>query len=357
MKKIAIGCALFVLGLFFVRNSLSLAQGRKVSDPTLKLALQFFKPLPSSVSNPQNPLNDAKVRLGKMLYHDPRLSKSGAISCNFCHNLATYGVDNRPTSLGHNWVEGPRNAPTTLNAGLHIAQFWDGRAKDLEEQAKGPILNPKEMAMPSETFTVERIASIPEYVALFRKAFPGEVRPVTYNNIAKSIAAFERTLVTPSRFDRFLKGDTNALSRQEKVGLKTFIEVGCVACHNGPALGGRMYQKFGPFKPYWELTGSKNRDLGRYEVTHKEQDRYVFKVPSLRNIAHTYPYFHDGSVWNLEEAVHIIAEACLGKKLSQREVKSIVSFLNSLTGQVPKSALELPVLPPSTRRTPKPEAS
>lgn len=353
---------LLVLSVVGVGVATGLSAGEKV-DPLLAMARQYFQPLPKVVDNPQNPVTPEKVALGKMLYHDPRLSKSGLISCNTCHNLASYGVDNLPTSVGHGWAIGPRNAPTVYNAALQIAQFWDGRAKDLEEQAQGPILNPIEMAMPSKEFAVERIKSIPQYVELFKKAFPNEKDPVTYENIAKAIAAFERTLMTPSRFDRFLQGDTNALTQKEKEGLKLFVEVGCVACHNGPNLGGNMFMKFGQVTDYWKATRPyvlKDKptipvDVGRFAVTHKEEDMYVFKVPPLRNVEKTYPYFHDGSVWKLEDAVRIMAETQLGKKLTPQEVDKIVAFLKSLTGEIPKHALELPVLPASTDKTSKPE--
>ncbi|HCO39254.1 MAG: cytochrome-c peroxidase [Aquificota bacterium] len=314
-------------------------------------ARKYFSPITQKVvDNPQNPVTQQKVELGRMLYHDPRLSKSGLISCNTCHNLASGGVDNLPTSIGHKWQMGPVNAPTVYNAAFHIAQFWDGRAKDLEEQAKGPILNPKEMAMPSEEEAVKRIASIPQYRELFAKAFPGEKEPITYDNIAKAIAAFERTLLTPSRFDKFLMGDTKALTAEEKKGLKLFIEKGCASCHNGVALGGTMFQKMGIVKPYNSTSPAK----GRYDVTKKPEDMYVFKVPSLRNVERTAPYFHDGQVWSLEEAVRIMADIQLGVQLKDDEVRAIVAFLKSLNGEIPKHALTLPVLPPSTEKTPKP---
>ncbi|GBD03362.1 Cytochrome c551 peroxidase [bacterium HR19] len=357
-RSLKIGVAFL---FFLVLISLPKLSGTQESDKDkalLERAKTFFSPLPNIVDNPENRVTPEKVKLGKMLYFDPRLSKSGFISCNSCHNLASYGVDNLPTSIGHRWQLGPRNAPSVFNSALHIAQFWDGRAKDLEEQAKGPILNPKEMASPSEDFVVERIKSIPEYVELFKKAFPEDKDPINYNNIAKAIAAFERTLLTPSRFDKFLQGDLNALTDEEKEGLKLFIEVGCITCHRGVAVGGEMFQKFGIVKPYFEVIkykDKKNIDKGRYEITKNEGDKYVFKVPSLRNVSRTYPYFHDGSVWSLEEAVRIMAEIQLGRKLQDEEVKKIVAFLKSLEGEIPQSALELPVLPPSTEKTSKPD--
>jgi len=320
----------------------------------LATAKNFFSPLPEAALNPANPLSDDKVLLGKMLYYEPRLSKSGWISCNSCHSLATYGVDNLPTSIGHKWNIGPRNAPTTLNAALQMSQFWDGRAKDVEEQAQGPILNPGKMASPHEDFVVKRIASIPEYVELFKKVFTNDTNAVNYLNIAKAIAAFERRLITPSRFDEFLNGKASALTEREKTGLKTFIDVGCIQCHTKSFLGGKKYEKFGVYKDYWELTGSENRDEGRFEITNVEEDKYVFKVPSLRNVTQTYPYFHDGSVWDLAEAVKIIAELQLQKKLTQLQVFEIVNFLGCLKGDIPTFARELPILPASTDKTEKP---
>ncbi len=349
--------AVVAVGTLAVVGS-SLADDRKL----LEEARKYFQPLPKVAESKDNPVTPQKVKLGKMLYYEPRLSKSGLISCNTCHNLASYGVDNLPTSVGHRWQLGPRNAPTTLNAALHVAQFWDGRAKDVEEQAKGPILNPIEMAMDSPEEVVNRLKSIPEYVKLFKEAFPKSKDPLTYENVAKAIAAFERTLMTPSRFDKFLQGDLNALTKEEKKGLKTFIEVGCAGCHNGPALGGSMFTKFGIVEAYWEETRNyvtlheptMPMDVGKFAVTHKEEDLYVFKVPSLRNISRTYPYFHDGSIWNLEDAVQVMAKVQLGKELTQEQLKSIVAFLKALDGEIPKYALELPVLPPSSPNTPKP---
>ncbi|NPA58281.1 MAG: cytochrome-c peroxidase [Aquificae bacterium] len=314
----------------------------------LEKAKNYFKPLPKEIPAPaDNPTTPEKVELGKKLYYDPRLSLSGVISCNTCHNLATFGVDGVETALGHQFKTGGRNSPTVLNAGFHVAQFWDGRAKTLEDQAKGPILAHVEMAMPNPEFVVMKVQTIPGYVQEFKKVFGGE-NPLTYDNIAKAIAAFERTLVTPSRFDKFLNGDTNALTQKEKEGLKLFIDKGCASCHNGVAVGGEMFAKFGVVKPY------PTPDMGKYKITKKEEDKYVFKVPSLRNIAMTYPYFHDGAVWDLKEAVRIMGETQLGITLSNEELDKIVAFLNSLTGEIPETARTMPVLPPSTTETPKP---
>ncbi len=339
----------------FMIASLSVSTSYAISDQELlKQARIYFKPLPETTPAPAyNPTTPEKVKLGKMLYYDPRLSISGVISCNTCHNLSFYGSDDLETSLGHKFQTGGRNAPTVLNAGFQIAQFWDGRAKDLEEQAKGPILNPVEMSMPNPEIVISRLKTIKEYVELFKEAFPEDKNPVNYDNVAKAIAAFERTLVTPSRFDEFLKGNTDALTKKEKEGLYLFMSKGCAGCHQGVAVGGTMYQKMGVVKPYPK--GLLGEDLGRYNVTKKEEDKYVFKVPILRNVTRTYPYFSTGKIWDIREAVKIMAEYQLGQKLTEDEVDKIVAFLDSLTGKIPEDALKLPVLPPSTPATPKPQ--
>lgn len=320
-------------------------QGDLVSE-----AKKFFKPLPKTMPEPaDNPTTAAKTTLGKMLFFEPRLSKSSAVSCNSCHNLATGGVDNLPTSMGHLAQFGPRNAPTVLNAGLEIAQFWDGRAASLEEQAKGPILNPIEMAMPDANMVLSRLRTIPEYVELFQRAFPEDKDPMTYDNVARSIASFERTLLTPSRFDNFLKGNADALSLREQQGLALVIQKGCIACHNGVGAGGGAFQKFGMRDRY-----EYSDDLGRYNVTKKEEDKYVFKVPMWRNVTRTAPYFHDGSIWDLKETIRTMGRLQLGTKLSDEEVDLIAEFFHSLEGKIPDEALKLPILPASTLATPKP---
>jgi cytochrome c peroxidase len=338
-----------------VNNKVDLSTLPEADQKLIKQANNYFGVLPDSAANPKNLANAEKTELGKALYFDARLSKSGVISCNSCHNLASYGVDNLPTSPGHKWQFGARNSPTSLNAAIHNMQFWDGRAADVEEQAKGPILNPVEMAAPHEDFAVKRIASIPAYQDWFKAAFPGEQNPVTYDNIAKAIGCFERTLLTPSRFDEYMKGDANALTNSEKKGMETFINSGCVTCHMGPAVGGNMYQKFGVKKDYWVLTGSKNRDEGRSAITKNDADKYFFKVPSLRNIEHTYPYFHDGSIWSLKKAIAIMGELQLDKKFNDEELDNLEAFLKSMTGELPQNARILPVLPASTNETTMPE--
>lgn len=292
-----------------------------------------------------------RVALGRMLFYDPRLSKSQTISCNSCHDLAKYGVDGEPTSEGHKGQRGDRNAPTVYNAAAHFVQFWDGRAPDVEAQAKGPLLNPVEMALPSGQRAVAVLKSIPEYVIAFRKAFPDQEDPVTFDNMAAAIGAFERGLVTPCRWDEFLRGDQAALTPQEKAGFIAFTDAGCQSCHAGVLLGGNLYQKLGASTPYPDST-----DPGRFKVTQNEGDRMYFKVPSLRNVEKTAPYFHNGKVPTLPNAVVQMADYQLGQQLSDAQVQSIVVFLKTLTGDVPAGYIKAPPLPASTAATPKPEA-
>ena len=312
-------------------------------DLALADKLGMFSALPSQAESAENPITDEKVALGHKLYFDKNLSKDGNISCNSCHNLNTFGVDNLPTSPGDAGKNGGRNSPTVLNAALHATQFWDGRAKDVEEQAGMPILNPIEMAIPKEDFLIDRLSKIEGYSKLFEQAFPGEGNAISYKNLRLAIGAFERKLLTPSAFDNYLNGDLTALNKQEKSGLLTFINVGCASCHNGAALGGNSFQKFGVHKNYWELTGSKNIDKGRAEVTKNEADNYVFKVPSLRNIDKTAPYFHDGSVAKLDKTVEIMAISQLNYNLTTEEKENILAFLKSLTGKVDEKFKKAPV--------------
>jgi len=299
-----------------------------------------FNPVPATAENPDNPLSAAKVALGKALYYDTRLSEDGTISCNSCHDLATFGVDNEPTSDGVGGQLGDRNSPTVLNAAFHQSQFWDGRAKDVEEQAGMPILNPVEMAIPSKEFLVDRLSGTEDYPPMFAEAFPGEGEPLTYRNIEKALGAFERTLITPSRFDAYLEGDKEALNEQELAGLEKFIQLGCTTCHNGVNIGAYSFQKFGLFGNYWEHTGSEKVDEGRFAVTENEGDKFVFRVASLRNVAETGPYFHDGSVETLEDAIRVMVKVQLAMDLSDEEIESLAAFLKSLTGEVPAAALQ-----------------
>lgn len=306
-----------------------------------RLSSEPIKPIePAKITEPE------KVELGKKLWFDPRLSRSGFISCNSCHNLSTGGSDNLPTSIGHNWQEGPINSPTVLNSSLSLAQFWDGRAANLQEQAGGPISNPVEMAS-THVLALDVISSIPQYRQAFAEIY--DTSKITIENVTDAIAVFEETLVTPnSRFDLWLKGDDSALSEQELVGYQTFKNIGCVACHNGAAAGGTSFQRMGVIKPY-ETT---NPAEGRSAVTGKDTDRFSFKVPTLRNVELTYPYFHDGAYWELEKAVDIMGQLQLGRELKEDEIDNIVAFLKTLTGDQP--SFTLPRLPPSTNKTPRP---
>ena len=291
-------------------------------------------------------LDASMVELGKKLFFDPRLSKSGFISCNSCHNLSLGGSDNLPSSIGHNWQQGPINSPTVLNSSFNIAQFWDGRAADLKEQAGGPIANPGEMAS-THPAALGVLETIPAYQDEFAAVFgsPG----IDLDRVTLAIAEFEKTLVTPNApFDLWLAGDKQAISADAVEGYELFKSVGCTACHNGPAVGASMFMKMGMVSPY-ETTNSA---VGRMGVTGVETDQHVFKVPTLRNIELTYPYFHDGSVWSLDEAVDIMAKVQLGRTLDDAQRANIVAFLETLTGEQPN--FTLPILPPSNANTPKP---
>lgn len=315
-----------------------------------RAALGMFQPILEVAENPANPITDAKVDLGRMLYYDTRLSKNRTVSCNSCHDLASFGDDGLATSKGIHDQTGGRSAPTVYNAAIHIAQFWDGRAADVEAQAVGPVLNPIEMGMPDENYVLRVLKSIPGYVEAFAKAFPEEKDPLTYANVGKAIGAFERKLMTPSRFDDFLKGDDKALTDAEKHGLNLFVTTGCTVCHNGMGVGGHLYQKLGLVKEW------PTKDLGRYEATKNEADKYFFKVPSLRNITETGPYLHDGSIVSLEEMVSKMAEYQLGRTISEEDTKAIVTFLGSLKGRIDENYIKQPELPADGPETPKAES-
>lgn len=293
----------------------------------------LFATLPDVPPIPEdNPMTPEKIELGKMLYFEPRLSASGVISCHTCHNLSLGGTDRLPTSLGHEFLTGGRNAPTVLNAAFFNLQFWDGRATGLEEQAQGPIQAGVEMAMPAN-LAVQRIASIEGYLPYFEAAFPGEENPITFDNIAKAIATFERTLITPDDgLDRYLRGDVSALSDDAKRGMEIVAQVGCLACHNGPMLSTGILMPF-----------QHGDDLGRATVTGEASDEYLFRVATWRNVSLTAPYFHDGSAETLEEAVRIMGSVQLKRELTEDEVFYIVAFLNSLEGELPE--ITIPQLP------------
>ncbi len=297
-------------------------------------AKAFIQPLPDKMPGAEKD-TAAQIALGKKLYFERRLSVNGKQSCNDCHMVDQNraGVDNEPTSEGAEGKRGGRNSPTTLNAGFHFAQFWDGRAKDLVEQAKGPVLNPVEMAMPDENEVVKRLQAEANYPKLFKAAFPGEDKPISYHNFARAVAAFERTLITHDRFDDFLKGEDKALNAKELEGLNLFLSAGCTTCHVGPTIGGNMYQKIGVLHPY-----ANTNDMGRFKVTGEEWDQYRFKVPSLRNVALTAPYFHDGRVADLNSAVKQMAYLQLGKDLTDKEISSLTTFLNSLSDKTRRAS-------------------
>ena len=339
--------ALFAGTVLLTFGSPALAQ-----DDLLETARSLFEPIPEQPPElPGLQATPEQVELGKMLYFETRLSESHTISCNSCHIVGLGGVDMLETSIGHRWQIGGRNAPTVLNAVFNTAQFWDGRARDLEEQAGGPIANPVEMASTHE-HVVEMLSAIPGYVEMFAKAFPEDSDPISIKNVTDAIALFEATLITPDApFDRYLKGDENALTPEQREGLQLFVDNGCVACHSGINLGGDQYQPFGVV----ELPGAEflpPGDKGRFEVTKSVSDEYVFKVPSLRNIALTPPYFHTGKSWDLRQAVAVMGASQLGIELTEAEVDKITAFMHALTGEQPEVAY--PILPPSVAATPRP---
>ncbi|MFP4239850.1 cytochrome-c peroxidase [Rhodosalinus sp.] len=314
-------------------------------------ALDMFSPVPATVpALRDNIVTPEKVELGKALFFDPRMSASGVFSCNSCHNVGTGGDDNMPVSIGHGWQTGPRNSPTVFNAVFNEAQFWDGRAEDLAEQAKGPVQAGVEMANTPDN-VLATLNSMPQYVEWFEESFPEEDDPVTFDNFAKAIEAFEATLITPAPFDAWLNGNDDAMTEEEVAGLETFLEAGCASCHSGVNLGGNGYYPFGLVeRPGADIL--PEGDKGRYQVTATAADEYVFRASPLRNIAVTAPYFHSGVVWDLRTAVDIMASSQLGADLSDEEIDEITAFLGALTGEVPE--ITYPILPPETASTPHP---
>ncbi|WPU66585.1 cytochrome-c peroxidase [Peredibacter starrii] len=323
------------------------------------IAQDTFMALPDKAPVPKNnPMTKEKIELGKILFFDPRISESGTISCNSCHNVMAGGDDARATSIGHGGQKGKRSAPTVWNSAFLTVQFWDGRSPDLEDQARGPITNPIEMGMKSHDVALERIRQIPGYKKYFEAAFPKDKSPMNIQNAVNAIAAYERTLITPgSKFDQYMKGNKKAMNAQEIRGMKTVETVGCTACHFGPNFSGPLppekegnYQKF-PQNPNPEIVKKYNlsEDLGRYEVTKKEEDKNVYRVPTWRNVALTAPYFHNGSVKTLEEAVRVMGKLQLDVDLTSNQVEDIVAFLNTLTGPFP--AQTMPRLPELRGRT------
>lgn len=317
-------------------------------------AKQFFKPLPQDMATAEFPTPAPRVELGKKLFFDPRLSADGTVACATCHLPALYGTDALPRSIGVEHRMNARNSPTVLNAALQFKAHWIGDRANVEEQAMKSLLGPASFGNPDNAAVIGKIKALPGYADEFAQAFPNEKEPVQPENWGKAIGAYQRTLVTPSPFDVYLKGDAKALTPQAQAGLKRFIDVGCVSCHNGVAVGGGTFQKFGVVGDYWKETGSQPIDEGRYKETQDPADKYVFKVPSLRNVSMTPPYFHDGSVATLPQAVRIMAKVQLGKTLTEGEVNHMVAFLQSLTGPLPKEFATEPVLAPQAFGTTQP---
>jgi cytochrome c peroxidase len=322
----------------------------------LERARQLFKPLPADASTPERPLTSERVVLGKALFFETRVSVDGAVSCAKCHQPTLYGTDALPQSIGNHDKVVPRNAPTVFNTALQFVQHYGGNRKDVEEQAVKALVSPLAYGNVDYAAAETRLRAISGYRPMFEKAFPGEANPVNVENWGKAIGAYERVLLTPAPFDRYLAGDTNALNAQAKQGLDKFISFGCAGCHNGVTVGGQMFQKFGLTQDYWTLTGSKDvelfkgRDKGRFQDTKNESDAFIFKVQQLRNVAVTPPYFHDGSVAELKDAVRIMAKLQLGRDLSADEIADIVAFLESLTGEVPAEFANAPNLPSAPYR-------
>ncbi len=314
-------------------------------EALIKRASQILGPLPASMPADQNPITPEKIKLGKMLYYEPRISVDGTVSCSKCHPVALYGADGLRKSVGHNCRENPRNDPSVFNAASQISEHWIGNRTSVEDQAKQALIGPAAFGMPSYEAVEKILRSYKEYETLFKAAFPSDKEPVTVDNFAKAVGAFERTMITPAPFDAFLGGTKDAMTAQQKKGLGTFIDQGCVGCHFSPYVGGQMYQKFGMFEPYQKYTKSEKVDEVRYAVTKNESDKFVFKVPVLRNVAMTPPYFHDGSVDRLEDAVRIMGKIQLGRDLTKEQVQDIVSFLHALTGRIPEEVSTVPVLP------------
>ena len=339
---------LLFTGVLVLATSLSAAAAQ---ESLLQRSQKIFQPLPAAApASAGNPATPEKLLLGRMLFFDPRLSASQLISCNTCHNVGLAGGDLQETSVGHNWQKGPRNAPTVMNAVFNSAQFWDGRAKDLAEQAKGPVQASVEMNNTPER-VLATLGSIPEYPLLFAKAFPGQAQSMTFDNVARAIEVFEATLLTPSPFDGYLRGDAKALNPAQTVGLELFMDKGCASCHGGVNLGGAGYYPFGVVeKPGSEVLPPA--DKGRFKVTNTASDQYVFRAPSLRNVAMTPPYFHSGKVWSLKDAVAIMGSAQLGVQLTLQDEEKLVAFLASLDGEQP--AIQYPLLPANSDRTPRP---
>jgi cytochrome c peroxidase len=317
----------------------------------LDRARTLFKPLPADAGTQTRPLTSERVALGRALFFETRVSTDGKQSCAACHQPSFYGTDALPRSVGNQGKLIPRNAPTVFNTALQFVQHYGGNRVDVEEQAVKALISPLAYGNADFAAAEARLRALPGYRAMSERAFPGEAEPVTAENWGRAIGAYERVLLTPAAFDRYLGGDTSALSAQAKQGLDKFMSYGCAGCHSGVTVGGQMYQKFGITQDYWTMTGSseidlfKGRDKGRFQDTKNEADAFIFKVQQLRNVAVTPPYFHDGSVANLGDAVRIMGKLQLGRDLSQADISDIVAFLESLTGEVPAQFASVPNLP------------
>ena len=323
-------------------------QAQEEGQPLMAKARQLFNPLPQDMATKEFPIVPARVALGRKLFFDPRLSLDGTVSCATCHHPALYGTDALAKSIGVEHRLNARNAPTVLNAALQFKAHWIGDRANVEEQAMKSLMGHASFGNPDPAAVVRKINTLSGYAADFKQAFPNDPEPVKPENWGNAIGAYERTLVTPSPFDTYLKGDVKALASPAQQGLKTFIDIGCVSCHNGVAVGGSVFQKFGIFGDYWKETGSQSIDEGRFNETKVPADKYIFKVPSLRNVAMTPPYFHDGSVTTLPQAVRIMGKVQLGKELTDQEVNDLMAFLNSLTGELPRDFATEPVLAPQS---------
>lgn len=325
-------------------------QAARGDGALVKQARDLFGALPEVMASPDNPVTPDKVALGRMLFFESRISADGTVSCWRCHPLSLYAADGLAKSVGIRCKTTDRNAPTVINAADQIAQHWIGNRKTVEDQAAQSLMGG--FGMPTSEAALARLKAIPGYEPFFRKAFPDDPEPMTAENFGRAIGAFERTLLSPAPFDTFLDGKDPGLDDEEQAGLKLFIETGCSNCHRGPYFGGRSYQKFGVHEPYWKRTLSPQPDEGRFLVTKNEADKCVFKVPVLRNVQMTSPYFHDGSVGRLPDAVWIMGKLQLGQELAEERIKGIVTFLRALTGRLSAAALEQPLLPGSESGNP-----
>ena len=347
-RELSRAAALSVIAAFAMLHAT--AQDQDADAVLLQQARAFFEKLPIHFGDPEHPVTPERVALGKALFFDPRWSVDANVSCATCHNPALYGGDALPKSIGVKGKQHPRNAPTVLNVASHVSANWRGERKDVEDQAVTAAIGVFSTGHTEHAAWIAQIEAIRGYFPMFQRAFPNAAWPISPANLGLAIGAYERMLVTPAPFDAYLAGEISALTPQARTGLRTFIETGCVACHSGAGVGGTSYRKFGVHMDYWKATGSKDIDKGRFDLTKNESDLYVFKVPGLRNVAMTAPYFHDGSVATLPEAVRVMASAQLGKSLTDGEVQDIVAFLHSLTGELPNGFATAPALPPSGGR-------